>query len=328
MGRLEVDRASRSWLGLPAGEALWHTDGTFPLPASVQCPSLRLRSRSRPRGAAARAGRRVRREVLHRDELEPDRALARRQAPVGRQPGWRQRHGDQHGEQQGHRADQGRRRARGRRGRPEQQLRVRRQRRRRHRDGDPDQQRQPESLQGGRREEHRQQRQVPHGRRAVEHRHLARTAAASTSRTRARTRSRSSTRRGKSKRGKPTSPQADRLRGAARQQVQPGRRPPLPAARPGREQQQQAALRHELLLLPAQGRPAGQRPGPRGRRLPPERQQHVVERSSSYKPAQRITIAPAGHRLPGRQGAVDPPGRTATASPTRPPPGRTSCRAS
>ena len=105
MRRLEVDRASRSWSGRPAGEAAlahrWRRSARSGI--ACECPSLRLRSRSRPRwrccsrrAPASQAPKFSTATNSSPIVLSRDGKLA-----LGRQPGRRQRLGDQHREQPG-----------------------------------------------------------------------------------------------------------------------------------------------------------------------------------------------------------------------------------
>ena len=90
-------------------------------------------------------------------------------------------------------------------------------------------------------------------------------------------------------------PQArrDRARQPQEQRLQrPRPHAPLPAARPGGLEEQQAPAGHELLLVDA-ARAAQQahRPGPGGRRLPPQRQQQARSGSAATARAPRSRSA-------------------------------------
>ena len=206
--------------------------------------------------------------------------------------------------------DHGRRRAAERRARPEQPLRLRRQRRRQH--ASPSSGSRNAEPRAGFRRGRRARRSRPAPSRGTSSSRP--TAGASSSPTAARTRSPSST---------PSRAAADhRQRRPAQQPLQrPRPRPPLPAARPGGDAEQQAAVRHALPVVHQARRPAGRRQRQGGRGLPPQHQHEVQAASRDYRPAPADHARAAGHRLHRST-------PTATACPTRPPRSRTSSRAS
>ena len=116
-------------------------------------------------------------------------------------------------------------------------------------------------------------------------------------------------------------PEGARLRRAARQRLQPGRGLPLPATRHGGEQEQQEAVRDELLLLPAARLPAG-------RTTRAGRASSAASRSTRSRRRGSSGPRPRPASRSSRATRASPPIRTSTTCRTRCSPGRTRCRAS
>ena len=117
--------------------------------------------------------------------------------------------------------------------------------------------------------------------------------------------------------------QDHRQREPARQQLQrPGPQPPLPAARPRRDEEQQASSTSQLPRLHQARRPPGRRHRQAGRSSAASTSSTQVEEDPRLQAARRGSRSRP--QVTGLHGRLRP----ATACPTRRPRSRTSCRAS